>query len=154
MTERLIKGGKIVTDEWTYVDDEAPLPAGDVIISAARWRAGRKANEARDGRLGVRFPSDENPADEDISGLDLIAIEFPKFADGRGYSYAKLLRHQSGFKGELRAVGDVLRDQLRYMWRCGFDAFELREDKDLADALNAFSEFTVDYPQQNTVNRA
>lgn len=147
---RIIRDHRIVEDEWIEVADDAPLPAGDVIVSATRWRAGVSVS----GRLGVRFPSTENPADEALAGVDLVAIEFPRFADGRGYSYAKLLRQQRGFTGELRAVGDVLRDQLRYLWRCGFNSFELREDKDLEDALKAFSEFTVDYPQQGVVNRA
>ena len=80
----------------------------------------------------------------DFDQLALIAVRFPKFTDGRGYSIARLLR-RLGWKGELRAVGDVLRDQLFYMTRCGFDAFALRDDQDPQVALTAFSDFTVPY---------
>ncbi|MEK6293743.1 MAG: DUF934 domain-containing protein, partial [Paraburkholderia tropica] len=81
----------------------------------------------------------------DFDKIALIAIDFPVFRDGRGYSIARLLRERYGYKGEIRAIGDVLRDQLRFYERCGFDAYALRADKDIHDALKAFTEFTVQY---------
>jgi uncharacterized protein (DUF934 family) len=72
-------------------------------------------------------------------------VDFPVFRDGRGYSIGRLVRERYGYKGEIRAIGDVLRDQLTFMFRCGFDAYAVRADKDLHDALKAFDEFTVQY---------
>src|SRR3546814_6954056 len=82
------------------------------------------------GRLGLRLKSDQSPAGiaEDLGHFQLVALEFPRFGDGRAYSYARLLRERSGFKGELRAVGNVLRDQFLFMLRCGFDAFEVANE--------------------------
>lgn len=97
--------------------------------------------------VGVRLPNTTDVADlaEDLPLLAVVALEFPKFADGRAYSQARLLRERHGYRGEIRAVGDVLRDQLLFMARCGFDAFELRPDRSLEDALAAFGEFTESY---------
>ncbi|WP_292932560.1 DUF934 domain-containing protein [Noviherbaspirillum sp.] len=77
--------------------------------------------------------------------LDLIAVDFPVFRDGRGYSIATLLRTRYGWTGELRAIGDVLRDQLNYMRRCGFDSFAVRADKDIHDAIKSFTHYSVRY---------
>ncbi|MGD8861064.1 MAG: DUF934 domain-containing protein [Myxococcales bacterium] len=143
----LIKNGKVVQDDWTDVADDAPLPEGGVIVSLARLQNERETLAAREGKLGVRLPSDALPDDiaGDLPALSLVAIEFPKYVDGRGYSVARLLRERHGFGGELRAVGNVLRDQLFYMSRCGFDAYELQPGKDEQDALDAFREFSVTY---------
>lgn len=80
-----------------------------------------------------------------LRNLDLIAVDFPSFRDGRGYSVATLLRSRYGWRGELRAIGDVLRDQLNYMRRCGFDSFAVRADKDIHDAIKSFSHYSVRY---------
>lgn len=150
----LIRGREVATDEWQRVALAAPLPEGDVIVPWARWVADADALRAHKGRLGVQVPSPVNPADHpDLEGLALIALEFPKFADGRGYTYARLLRERRGFTGEIRAVGDILRDQLLYLWRCGVNAFELTAGRDPQDALRAFEEFSVDY-QPGTPARA
>jgi uncharacterized protein (DUF934 family) len=91
-------------------------------------------------------PEDElSDAAKLLPKVALVAINFPKFGDGRGYSKARLLRERFGFKGELRAVGEVLADQLQYMLRCGFDAFELAPGKDVAAALHAMRDFSVTY---------
>jgi uncharacterized protein (DUF934 family) len=143
---RLIKNLTLVADAWREAT-EGPLPEGDVIVPLARFAVERDALLARDGRLGVRLGPDDDPAGlaGDLARLDLIALSFPKFTDGRAYSQARLLRERLGFAGELRAVGDVLRDQLLLMARCGFDAFELRADKDPDDALGAFADYSVAY---------
>jgi uncharacterized protein (DUF934 family) len=118
-----------------------------VIVTLTRWREAKAELLARKSPLGVRLKSDEEPESiaSDVPHFQLIAVEFPKFADGRGYTTARLLRERFGFKGELRAVGYVLRDQMFYMWRCGFNAFELPAGKDLNDALTAFADFSVTY---------
>ena len=93
------------------------------------------------------LPSDADLAEiaDDLSHLALVAIEFPKFTDGRGYTLARLLRERHGFTGEVRAVGQVLRDQLFYLARCGFNAFELAAGKDLDAALHGFRDFAAGY---------
>ena len=144
----IIRNQKIVTDAWQHLADDEALPTeGDVTVSLARWTSEREALDARTGRTGVRLsPGEEADAVlGDLGVLPLIAVEFPKFTDGRGYSTARLLRERHGYKGELRAIGHVLRDQLFYMHRVGFDAFELAPGKSLTDALEAFSEFSVTY---------
>jgi uncharacterized protein (DUF934 family) len=145
---RIIRDRRIVEDAWIHLDDEAPAPAGaDVTVSLPRWQRERDALRAREGRVGVRLRPDEEPSAlaDDLPDLALVAIEFPKFTDGRGYSKARLLRSRWRFTGELRAVGNVLRDQLYYMHRCGIDAFELQPGKSLEQALGAFDELSVTY---------
>lgn len=97
--------------------------------------------------LGVWLDSDQGPEalEPYLGKLTAIAINFPKFVDGRGYSYARILRDRFAYKGEIRAIGDVLHDQLFYMKRCGFDTFAVREDKDITVALNGLSDFTESY---------
>ena len=151
----LIKNGRLADDPWTALADDAELPTtGPVIVSLARFRAEREALLARRAPLGVRLKSSELAAEigADAARFDLVAIEFPTFRDGRGYSTARLLRERWGFAGELRAVGNVLRDQLLFLDRCGFDAFEV-ENADAALAWRkAMAEFTVFY-QPATDNR-
>ncbi|MEM6993486.1 MAG: DUF934 domain-containing protein [Myxococcota bacterium] len=144
----IIKNRVIVDDATKHLADDAPVPAtGDVTVSLSRYGAEREALAARADRVGVRIKPDED-VDEIVPHLGqikLIAVEFPKFTDGRGYSTARLLRERHGYRGELRAIGHVLRDQLFYMQRVGFDAFEMAPGKSVQDALNAFSDFSVTY---------
>ncbi len=144
----LIRDRKLVDDDtWTHLDDEQPVPAsGDVTVSWQRWQAEADTLRNRDGRLGVRLDGDV-PVEElaGLTELPLIALHFPAFKDGRCYSHARLLRSRHGYAGEIRAIGDVLRDQLAYMERCGINAFEIREDRSADEALQAFDEFSVDY---------
>jgi len=144
---KVIKNRQIVEDGFELVPAGEELPdSGDVIVDLARWNAEHEALGARDGAVGVVLSSSETP--DQIQALDrlpLVAIEFPKFGDGRGYSSARLLRERLGFPGEIRAVGDVLRDQLFYMARCGIDSFALKQGKDAEGALSAFDDFSVTY---------
>ena len=145
---RIIKGQEIVEDQWVHVEDEQPLPEGDVIISLARWQAEKDTLIGRNqGGLGVRVSPDYHAEDiaDDLEHFDVVALDFPVFRDGRAYSTARLLRDRYNYEGEIRATGDVLRDQLFYMFRCGFDAFEVRADRSIDDASKAFSEMTVTY---------
>ncbi|NWL20814.1 DUF934 domain-containing protein [Pseudomonas umsongensis] len=140
---RLQEGGaRIVEDDpWTLVRDlEAPLPEGQLILPLARWLDNPQQNAVWLG------PDDEV---EDlkpwVGELRLIALDFPSFRDGRAYSQAYLLRTRLGWNGELRAVGDVLRDQLSHMRQCGFDSFAVREDKSAEDALKGLAGMSVLY---------
>lgn len=144
---KVIKDQKIVQDAWQRVPDNAPLPSGDVILSWARWQHEADELAQHQGRIAVSINGDDDVEAliPHLAKFDLIAIEFPQFVDGRGYSLARLLRQRYGYQGELRAIGDVLRDQLYFMARCGIDSFAVREDKDFEDALNAFQEFSVTY---------
>jgi uncharacterized protein (DUF934 family) len=153
----IIKNRAIVNDDWTVVrpaeDGALPavseLPAGKVLVPLALWQAERDALSASRSaaEIGVWLAPDSEPAEiaGDFDKLALIAVDFPVFRDGRGYSIGRLLRERYGYKGELRAIGDVLRDQLTFMFRCGFDAYALRADKDFNDALKAFDEISVQY---------
>jgi uncharacterized protein (DUF934 family) len=145
---KIIKGQEIVEDTWTHVDDDEDLPEGQVIVSLARWQQDRESLIARSNSgLGVALDPDHHAEDiaNDLAHFSLVALDFPVFRDGRAYSTARLLRDRYDFKGELRATGDVLRDQIFYMHRCGFDAFEVRADRSIEDALKAFEEFSVVY---------
>lgn len=125
----LLRDGRVVADPFTAVAADEPVPAtGPVIVTLARFQADRSALLGRGTPLGVRLASDQHPEAiaADLDRLAVVALEFPKFRDGRAYSYARLLRERYGFGGEIRAVGDVLQEQLGYLRRCGFDSFELK----------------------------
>lgn len=124
----LIKDGAIAADRWRLAADIADVGDADpVFIPLELWRAERERLGGRAAPLGLRLASDESPelVADDLERFAAIALEFPKFTDGRAYSYARILRERYGYRGELRAVGNVLRDQLLFMYRCGFDAVEL-----------------------------
>jgi uncharacterized protein (DUF934 family) len=139
---------RIVGNEWLSLADDDALPAaGKVIVSLKRFRAERAALDAADLAVGVRIPNTEDVANlaQELAAQPLIAVEIPKLADGRAYSQARVLRERYGYRGEIRAQGDVLHDQLLSMWRCGINAFELRADQDAQDCLRAFSDFDLAY---------
>ncbi|MFO1127795.1 MAG: DUF934 domain-containing protein [Rhodospirillales bacterium] len=144
----VIKDGRIGADPYVDLADGEPLPGeGPVIVSLARWRAERATLLARGGHIGVRLASNEPATDlaDAVGVLALIALEFPTFRDGRAYSTARLLRERYRFGGELRAVGNVLRDQYLFMQRCGFDAFEVKDEDAVAAWQQAINEFSVFY---------
>jgi uncharacterized protein (DUF934 family) len=118
-----------------------------VIVPLVIWQHRCDGLLARKGRLGVWLDSDEGPEAiaGDLDHFEVIAVNFPKFTDGRGYSTARLLRDRYGYQGEIRAIGDVQRDQLLHLSRCGFDAFVLKEGRDLRAALDAFSDLSEAY---------
>jgi uncharacterized protein (DUF934 family) len=141
----LIKLGQPEQDDWALSRDEARLPdrRRPVIVPLSLWR-----DRMTDTALAPWLSSDTE-LDEVLaaafSRAPLVAIDFPAFTDGRGYTLARLLRERYGYLGEIRAIGDVLVDQLFYMSRCGFDALALREDQHLDDALRALGAFSVSY---------
>lgn len=132
----LLKDGEVIADPWRRVGDAEPLPPhGPVLVSLARWQADRETLVARGAPIGVALKNTEPVAAlaSDLGRLTLIALEFPKFTDGRAYTQSRIVRERLGFRGELRATGQVLPDQLAFMRRCGFDAFELTKgEPDLA----------------------
>jgi uncharacterized protein (DUF934 family) len=147
MPERVIRHRRVEPDLWVLLGLESELPAalpsGPMIVPLATWSARRDELRRRREPVGVWLRPDDDPValGHDVNELPLIAVHFPKFADGRGYSTAVLLRTRLGYRGELRAIGDVGRDQLFYLARVGFDAFSLPDHRDPEAALAAFSTF-------------
>ncbi|MDL2355028.1 MAG: DUF934 domain-containing protein [Pseudomonadota bacterium] len=150
---QIIKGRAVVADDWSVLrleEDEAAdiavVPEGKIIVPLATWLAQREQLAAR-AEIGVWIGADERP--ETLKGelgkFAVVAVDFPKFTDGRGYSIAYNLRKRLGYTGELRAIGDVLRDQLFSMHRVGFDAYATRPDRSIDDALKGLTVFTETY---------
>ena len=143
----LVENGQIVEDRYVRVADDAPIPDRvPVIVSAKRFLAEADALIRRDGSLGVLWPNDRRVAELEpwLGHLALIALLFPKFRDGRAYSQARLLRETYGFRGTLRATGDVLRDQFHFLVRAGFDSFEVKKPADarvFAEVVGRYSIF-------------
>jgi uncharacterized protein (DUF934 family) len=154
---QIIKGREVVADDWSVLRleegeaaDSVAVPAGKVIVPLAVWQAQRAALLGRagaNGQIGIWFAPDElaQPVKDELGNFAVIAIDFPKFSDGRGYSIAYNLRSRLGYTGELRAIGDVLRDQLFQMRRCGFDAYATRQDRNITDALKGLTVFSETY---------
>jgi len=144
---KLLKGGAFAADAFAPVADDAPLPDGGAVVSLSRFEKERENLLARNAPLGVRLKSDENPMrlGDDVHRLSLVVLEFPKFRDGRAFSWARMLRTRFGFKGEIRAVGDFLYDQINYQHRVGFDAWEVPDDFKLEDFARALTEMTNVY---------
>jgi uncharacterized protein (DUF934 family) len=155
----LIRHGKQAPDNWQLLDGDVRgalqrfSDDTDVVVPLASWVELSSELRAHRGRIGVCLAGGDDPEVlvRDFAELDLIAVRFTSFTDGRGYSIARLLRERWGWRGELRAVGDVQRDQLFYLARCGFDAFHLRDGEDLDAALGAFADFSEAY--QTAVDR-
>lgn len=149
--QRLIKDHLIVNDPYTLTapaeDGSLMLPNGPVLVSLSTWQTFREALLAHQHAKGVQLKPDEfaETIASDLHNVDLVAIEFPAFADGRGYSTGYTLRSRLGYKGELRAVGDVFKDTLFYQQRCGFNAFVVRADKNMEDALKGLYTFSTPY---------
>ncbi|MDB5961461.1 MAG: oxidoreductase [Massilia sp.] len=150
---QIIKGREVVADDWSVLRldetesaESAVVPEGKIIVPLAVWLAQHDALAAR-GAIGVWIGADES-ADAIKGELDhfgVVAIDFPKFTDGRGYSIAYKVRKRLGYKGELRAIGDVLRDQLFSMHRVGFDAYATRADRNIDDEVKGLTVFSETY---------
>ena len=161
----IIKQRSVVEDDWQVLRLElaegaaegaeaqdpasVAIPAGKVILPLPVWQAQGAALAGRvaAGEIAVWLASDERPESikDDLAKFALVAVDFPKFTDGRGYSIAYNLRSRLGYAGELRAIGDVLRDQLFSMQRVGFDAYATRPDRDIHEALKGLSDFSETY---------
>lgn len=154
----LIKNGQVIEDTWQVVvpapeGQAVTIPSGNVLVPFSLWQTEKESLKKCAQALGLWLePADDvSVIADDLAQFEVIAIHFPKFSDGRGYSNARLLRERYGFTGEIRAVGDVLHDQLYFMKRVGFDAFALLGHKNVELALNgAFK--TFDTPYQHAVD--
>ena len=145
---KIIKNCKIIEDAWQLLrEPEEMLPPGDLIVPLDWWLDHSSSMVSRSGKTAVLLNGNNRlqQVEDLLPNMPLVALDFPQFTDGRCYSLARMLRERCNYKGEIRAVGDVLRDQLFFMQRCGIDAFALRDDRDLEDALAAFTEFSVLY---------
>jgi uncharacterized protein (DUF934 family) len=144
----LVKDGKITGDAFVHAADDTEISGdGAILISAARFLGDPETLSRRAGRTGVIWPNSRD-VDDLVAYLDrlaVIALVFPTFRDGRAYSQARLLRERHKYRGELRATGQVLRDQFLFMLRAGFDAFEVKKPADAAAFANTVSRYSVFY---------
>jgi uncharacterized protein (DUF934 family) len=145
-----IKDRKPDEDTWTPftgLEDVDSLPSGNIYVPLEEWKTTREKLLTRNSKLGVILDNTDSVHElaEDLDRLELVVLQFPKMGDGRAFTQARLLRDRLGFKGEIRAIGDVLHDQVFYMQRCGFNSFELRDDQDVPSVLKAFDEMSVTY---------
>ena len=151
---KLIRNGRVEDDAWVVVRAAASLEAlptgAPVIVPLPLWLANQDALQGRAG-VGVWLAPADDPGvvAHAASQLPVIAVDFPSFGDGRGYSTARLLRERHGYRGELRAIGDIQRDQLAYLAQVGFDAFELAHGRDETAALTSLRDFTDGYQVTN-----
>ena len=144
----LITGDAIVTDTFTLVADDAPLPeSGGAIVSLARFQKERDTLLARNAPIGIELKANENPEvlGEDLHRLSVVALDFPTFRDGRAFSWARILRTRMGYTGQVRAVGKFIYDQINYQNRVGFDAWVVTEDFTLEQFHRACAEMTNVY---------
>ncbi|WP_076860873.1 DUF934 domain-containing protein [Bradyrhizobium mercantei] len=144
----LVKQGRLTTDLFVHVADGAELPGdGAVLVTAERFLADPEALLRRGGKVGVIWPNNRNLDDlvPHLDRLASVALVFPTFRDGRAYSQARLLRERYGYDGELRATGQILRDQFVFMTRAGFDAFEVKKDADADAFAQTMKRYSVFY---------
>jgi len=144
---KLIKSGQFAADPFAQTGEDTALPDGAVLVSLKRFQKDRETLLARNTPIGVQLKAEENPEllGEDLDRLSLVALEFPKFRDGRAFSWARMLRTRLGFTGEIRAVGDFLYDQINYQHRVGFDAWSVPDDFTIEKFRQALSEMTNVY---------
>jgi uncharacterized protein (DUF934 family) len=144
----LLKNGSIEKDLYAYVSETETIPAdGHIIVSLSQWQDHREMLASRSDPLGIVLNSDEKPAEiaDELGQFAVIALDFPAFADGRAYSSARLLRDRYGYTGELRAVGDVLLEQLHFMHRVGFNSFDIKSNDAIAAWETAAADISVWY---------
>lgn len=144
---KIIKDGAVIDDSWQILPaDATEVPDGPVIIPLALWQAKKSALLSGRNELGIWLNSDESPEliKDDLNQFQLVAINFPVFADGRGFSYARGLRERYNYAGEIRAIGGFMRDQLFYLRRCGFNAFALQSNE-IEEALQSLNDFSDSY---------
>ncbi len=152
----LIVNGRVVTDDWVRLADDAPLPGGGghVIVGFARWQAEKSILRASDLVCGVWLDAHQSSEVlcDDLDSLDLVALNFPAFADGRGFTSGRVLRERYGFRGQIRATGAFILDQIDLLRRCGFDAFETEKPEVIRGIMrNTLAQVRVYYqPGQDT----
>lgn len=159
LPKMIIKNNIVIEDDWTVLRlkegeaaDSVTVPSGKVIVPLPVWNCQFETLQKRK-ELGVWLASFERAEDipDEVHRFPVIGVDFHKFTDGRGYTLAYRLRKQLGFRGELRAMGDILRDQLFFLKRVGFNAFAVRADKDSQDAMKGFSDFSISYQASSDI---
>ena len=144
---KIIKNREVIDDTWISITANQTVPAGDVIVPVNTWLTQREGLAHRQGKLGVLLNSNDDLdfIIPDLIYFDLVALNFPKYTDGRNFSLARLLRDRYNYEGEIRAVGNILRDQLAFLERCGFDAFTLTDYYDPEKSITSFDDISVKY---------
>ena len=145
---QVLKDNCVIEDNWMLVDESAEtIPEGDILLSYDQWQQYSDDLSSHKGNLGVIIEGNAEIEDivEPLLNLPLIAINFPKFVDGRGFSVARLLRERYNYQGEIRAVGGFIRDQLYLLSRCGFNAFKFADDTDLSESAKSLKDFSETY---------
>ncbi len=156
---QLIKNRRLSTqDDWGKITDNPPpteLPQGKIIVSGQYWLEHRNSLKQSSQPLGLALSGADDLEDyaADLDAFALIALDFPSFRDGRAYSMARRLRAHHQYSGEIRATGNVLRDQLGYMERVGFNSFELPDDQNAQEALKSFNEISINYQASSDQNQ-
>ena len=154
---KVIKDGALIDDSWRLIEKETSLeeikPSSDnkLLVPITAWLENKEVLSQHKDNLGIWFDSDESPTllEEDSNSFPVIALNFPVFRDGRAFSYAAILRQQLNYTGDMRAIGDVQKDQASYMLSCGFSSFLVPEDSDAEVLLTGFEDFSENY--QSTV---
>jgi uncharacterized protein (DUF934 family) len=145
---QILKDTQVVSDNWILLDENAEsIPAGDILLSYQQWENFADNLSNHSGRIGVWLEghAEIEQIIEPLLNLPLIAINFPKFADGRGFSAARLIKERYNYSGELRAIGGFIRDQLYLLNRCGFNAFQFSDENELSDAAESLKDFSENY---------
>ena len=145
---QILKDTEVASDNWIVLDESAEsLPTGDILLSYEQWQNFADQLSNHSGSLGVWLEghAEIEQIIEPLLDLPLIAINFPKFADGRGFSSARLIRERYNYSGELRAIGGFIRDQLYLLKRCGFNAFQFSDENELSDAAESLKDFSENY---------
>ena len=145
---QVLKDNRLINDSWTLLtEDSESLPSGDILLSYSQWQTFSDQLDSHDGSIGVIIEGNADIEDiiEPLLKLPLIAINFPKFVDGRAFSSARLIRERYEYTGEIRAVGGFIRDQLYYLSRCGFNAFKFDDSVDLTESAKSLQDFSEAY---------
>jgi len=144
---KIIKDKQIIEDSWTHIADSEAITDGDITVSLSRWTKEKAGLSNHQGNIGIRISPADTVEDiaADLKKVKLIAVEFPAFTDGRGFSHARILRSRYGFEGEIRAIGNYMPDQVFYLTRVGVNAFQLENPEQLELALSTMNDFTVKY---------
>jgi len=145
---QILKDTQVVSDNWILLDENADsIPAGDILLSYQQWQNFADHLSNHSGRIGIWLEghAEIEQITEPLLNLPLIAINFPKFADGRGFSAARLIKERYNYAGELRAIGGFIRDQLYLLNRCGFNAFQFSDENELSDAAESLKDFSENY---------
>lgn len=144
---KIIKDKQIVEDSWTHLSDDNKITKGNITVSLSRWNKEKATLNNHQGKLGIRLAPADKVADiaKDLNKIELIALEFPAYTDGRLFSQARLLRSRYNFMGEIRAMGSYMPDQVFYLSRVGVNAFQVEKPEDISVALSTMDDFTVKY---------